>query len=77
MSRIESYKLRSRKLASSVDLLARHDAFRKLILEIGIDGFGKWLQSGDEPGIMVFHDALLQAIATIPIRGREWRLWAN
>jgi hypothetical protein len=44
--------------------VARCDAFRKLIVEIGIDGFGKWFQPCDEPGIMVFHDAVLEAVAT-------------
>lgn len=51
--------------------VARCDAFRKLILEIDINGFGKWLQPGKEPGIMVFHDAVLQAVATVPIRGHD------
>lgn len=51
----------------------RCDAFRKLILEIGIDGFGKYLQHSDEPGIMVFHDAVLEAVATVPIRDRDGR----
>jgi hypothetical protein len=53
--------------------VARCDAFRKLILEIGIAGFGKWLQPGKDSGIMVFHDAVLQAVATVPIRGRDCR----
>ena len=53
--------------------VARCDAFRKLIVEIGIDGFGKWLQPGNEPGIMVFHDAVLEAVATVTIRGQDCR----
>jgi hypothetical protein len=51
----------------------RCDAFRKLILEIGIDGFGKYLQPSDEPGNMVFHNAVLEAVATVPIRDRDGR----
>jgi hypothetical protein len=53
--------------------VARCHAFRKLILEIGINGFGKWLLPGADPGVMVFHDAVLQAVATVPIRGRDGR----
>jgi hypothetical protein len=53
--------------------VARCDAFRRLILEIGVNGFGKWLQPSDEPDIMVFHDAVLEAVATVPIRGRDCR----
>jgi hypothetical protein len=45
--------------------VARCDAFRKLILEIGPEGFGDWLT----PGVMVFHDAVLDAVATVPLRG--------
>lgn len=53
--------------------VARCDAFRKLIVEIGIAGFGKWLQPSNEPGIMVFHDAVLEAVATVTIRGHDCR----
>ena len=53
--------------------VARCDAFRKLIVEIGIDGFGKWLQPGDEPGVVVFHAAVLEAVATVTIRGQDCR----
>jgi hypothetical protein len=53
--------------------VARCNAFRKLIVEIGINGFGKWLQPGDEPDIMVFHNAVLEAVATVPIRGQDCR----
>jgi len=49
--------------------LARCHAFRKLILKIGLEGFGEWIKPGEEPGIMVLHDAVLEAVVTGPLRG--------
>jgi len=46
--------------------VARCDAFGGLLMEIGIEGFGKWVTPG-EPGFVVMHDAVFDAMATVPI----------
>lgn len=45
-------------------------AFGSLIREIGVEGFGEWLKPSD-PGYMVFHDAVWEALASVPLRRRD------
>lgn len=52
--------------------VARCFAFIKLISEIGIEGFGDWQTPSEQPGMIVFHDAVLDAVATVPIRGTKF-----
>jgi hypothetical protein len=47
-------------------------AFFKLISEIGIEGFGEWQSPAEQPGVIVFHDAVLEAVATVSIRNHRF-----
>jgi len=49
--------------------VARCYAFRRLIQEIGFEGFREWLTQESGPDVMVFNDAVLAAVATVPLRG--------
>jgi hypothetical protein len=52
--------------------VARCYAFGRLIREIGLEGFGEWLQPSD-PGYMMFHDAVWEVVAAVPLRRRDGR----
>jgi hypothetical protein len=52
--------------------VARCFAFIRLISEIGIEGFGDWQTSSDRPGVIVFHDAVPDAVAMVPLRDQRF-----
>jgi hypothetical protein len=53
--------------------VVRCHAFVNLLVELGDEGLGEWQESSEIPNLSGFHPAVLEAVATVPLRGRDGR----
>jgi hypothetical protein len=53
--------------------VVRCHAFVNLLIELGDVGLGEWQESSEIPNLSGFHPAVLDAVATVPLRGRDGR----
>lgn len=54
--------------------VVRCHSFLNLLMELGDAGLGEWQNPSEIPNLSGFHDAVLDAVATIPIRKRDGKI---